>query len=80
MADLDFVEEKDYYKDADIIIKFGSRRHGDSIAFDGPGKPYNIKPACFKMKSYYYTISFSGKFLLAIYIWSRGNDPLMYAF
>ncbi|VDD74045.1 unnamed protein product [Mesocestoides corti] len=37
VADLDFVEEKDYYKDADIIIKFGSRRHGDSIAFDGPG-------------------------------------------
>ena len=37
IADLDFVEEKNYYKDADIIIKFGSRRHGDSIAFDGPG-------------------------------------------
>ncbi|VUZ51861.1 unnamed protein product [Hymenolepis diminuta] len=37
VADLDFVEEKNYYKDADIIIKFGSRRHGDSIAFDGPG-------------------------------------------
>ncbi|EUB56340.1 Matrix metalloproteinase-25 [Echinococcus granulosus] len=37
VADLDFVEEKNYYKDADIVIKFGSRRHGDSIAFDGPG-------------------------------------------
>lgn len=38
VADLDFVEEKNYYKDSDIIIKFGSRRHGDSIAFDGPGE------------------------------------------
>ena len=37
VANLDFVEEKNYYKNADITIKFGSRRHGDSIAFDGPG-------------------------------------------
>ncbi|KAL7064871.1 hypothetical protein AAHC03_04785 [Spirometra sp. Aus1] len=37
VADLDFEEEKDYSRDADIVIQFGSRRHGDSIAFDGPG-------------------------------------------
>nr|WJN00236.1 matrix metalloproteinase A [Dugesia japonica] len=34
--DLTFAEETNYYKDADIIIEFGSREHGDAIPFDGP--------------------------------------------
>nr|CCC86590.3 mmp protein [Schmidtea mediterranea] len=35
-VDINYTEETGYYNDADIIIEFGSKEHGDSIPFDGP--------------------------------------------
>lgn len=37
-VNLNFVEQMNPESNADIIIEFGSREHGDSIPFDGPSK------------------------------------------